>query len=111
MPCCGGRLTPPWVAFGVFVLAFLLVITAAGLAFYESRTRRLTTIKPVVTVEPARSSLNDLDVPLLTENSTISGTVVEPTRAELDVKPETILRQPIAENPATPRALDGGEPF
>uniref|UniRef100_UPI003F491976 hypothetical protein n=1 Tax=Actinoplanes sp. CA-084688 TaxID=3239901 RepID=UPI003F491976 len=87
---------PGWM-FAVFLLAFLQVCLAAGLAFYESATRRTIAINEVMTT-----------------STTVTEVVIPTSHAERDVPTETLLppTTSLAENPTTTtQALEGGEPI
>ena len=88
---------PAW-AFAALFLAFQQGMTAGGLAFHESHTRRVEAKADIEAFKAENAEAATIILPS------------SPTPATFDIKTETLLRQPVVEEPPTPRALDGGEP-
>uniref|UniRef100_UPI003F492041 hypothetical protein n=1 Tax=Actinoplanes sp. CA-084688 TaxID=3239901 RepID=UPI003F492041 len=86
---------PAWT-FAVFLLGFLQVVIAAGIALHESATNRMMVVNEIRRV-PATDA--QIVVPATTSH------------AEKDVKAQVILPQvpTRTENPTAYRTLDGGE--
>lgn len=86
----------PGSAVATLALALVPLLAAIALALYESQTRR---------IEAQADTAAAME---LAQTKSVA-VIVPSTPAEIDVKPEPLLRQPL-EEPPTPRALDGGEP-